>query len=161
MELERCRRDRRQLLDYILSSGLIKEIRTPSGPTTSHSNIDFDNLSADSVLESIRSGGVLDITKATKRGAEETTWPIMIHSQLGHSYFLLSDPESAGSPPRGTPPPIGANHAKIQNSLVGRRATVSEDDHGVKHTYTSPTSSKSVKNISIPSLGLPAIKTGF
>lgn len=55
--LQRYRHDRRKLLDFILSSGLIKEIRTSSsGSTTSVSNINFDVLSADYVLHCIQSG---------------------------------------------------------------------------------------------------------
>ena len=54
--LERYRLDRRKLLEFLLSSGLVKELRTPSGPTTSLSPFDFDNLSADYVLDRLVSG---------------------------------------------------------------------------------------------------------
>ncbi len=50
------RRDRRNLLEFLFSSGLIKELRTPAGPITALSDLDFDNLSADYVLHSIKSG---------------------------------------------------------------------------------------------------------
>lgn len=53
--LERYRRDRRQLIEFLLSSGsgLIKELRPPSG---SLSNIDFDTLSADYIIHCLKSG---------------------------------------------------------------------------------------------------------
>lgn len=54
--LERYRRDRRQLIQFLLSSGLIKEIRTSFGPVTSLSNIDYDSLSADYILHCVKSG---------------------------------------------------------------------------------------------------------
>lgn len=54
--LRRYRSDRRKLLEFLLSSGLVKEIITPAGPTTSFSNIEFDFLSADYVIECIQSG---------------------------------------------------------------------------------------------------------
>lgn len=55
--LRRYRSDRRKLLEFLLSSGLIKEITTPEGPTTTaFSNIEFDSLSTDYVIECIRTG---------------------------------------------------------------------------------------------------------
>lgn len=47
--LRRYRDDRRKLLEFLLSSGLIKQISTPA-------EIEFDHLSADYVLECIHSG---------------------------------------------------------------------------------------------------------
>lgn len=54
--LRKYRDDRRRLLEFLLSSGLIKEIRTPAGPTTSFSSINFDSISVDYVIECINSG---------------------------------------------------------------------------------------------------------
>ncbi|KAA8522362.1 hypothetical protein F0562_013277 [Nyssa sinensis] len=170
--LQRYCRDRRNLLDFILSSGLIKEVRSPSGPITSMSDIDFDVLSTDYVLQCIQSDGVLDISKATKRYHDESAFPVTIHSQLGDTYFLLSDPTSAGSPPRREPPPIEVNRAKnfascpagVLDPLVGRKTqnvVVFGDEYGVKYTNSPPTISKPGKNLTIPSLGLPSLTTGL
>ncbi|KAJ0559124.1 hypothetical protein HanHA300_Chr06g0196891 [Helianthus annuus] len=49
--LHRYRHDRRKLLDFILSSGLIR--------SSSTSDIDFDSISADYVIECIQSGGLI------------------------------------------------------------------------------------------------------
>jgi len=58
--LEHYRRDRNKLLEFILTSpNLIKQVRTPSGPASSLSDINLDTLSADYVLSCINSGGYL------------------------------------------------------------------------------------------------------
>lgn len=62
--LQRYRNDRRNLLEFLLSCGLIKEIRTPSGPTLSLSNINLDVISADYVLECVQSGKFFCILKS-------------------------------------------------------------------------------------------------
>ncbi|GMP28625.1 hypothetical protein CsSME_00004091 [Camellia sinensis var. sinensis] len=54
--LQRYRSDRRQLLSFILSSGLIRELRSPTGPTSSVSDSDLELLSADYVLQCAQSG---------------------------------------------------------------------------------------------------------
>ncbi|KAG4206553.1 hypothetical protein ERO13_A03G018300v2 [Gossypium hirsutum] len=46
------------------------------------------------------SGGIVDVSEASKKYHAESAHPIMIHSKLGDSYFLTSDPDIAGSPPR-------------------------------------------------------------
>ncbi|CAH1439629.1 unnamed protein product [Lactuca virosa] len=53
--LQRYRRDRRKLLNFIVSSELITDIRKFPG-----SVIDFDVISADYVLECIKSGEYKD-----------------------------------------------------------------------------------------------------
>lgn len=57
----RC--DRRKLLEFLLSSGLIKELRTPSGPTPTNSlsNLDFDSISADYIIHCVESGIVITL----------------------------------------------------------------------------------------------------
>ncbi|GMP83849.1 hypothetical protein ACSBR2_035717 [Camellia fascicularis] len=54
--LQRNHSDRRQLLSFILSSGLIKELRSPTGATSSVSDSDLELLSADYVLQCAQSG---------------------------------------------------------------------------------------------------------
>ncbi|XP_059645069.1 protein unc-13 homolog isoform X2 [Cornus florida] len=159
--LQGYRRDRRKLLEFILSSGLITEIRTPSGLTTSISHIDIDLLSADYVLQCIQS--VLDISEATKKYYDESAYPVMIHSQLGDSYFLLSDPKSAGSPPRHVPPRIEVNHASDHASTPSSRVGQRTRDTSVSGdgAVTAATASKPMENITVPSLGLPSLSTGL
>ncbi|KAI3727581.1 hypothetical protein L6452_16197 [Arctium lappa] len=162
--LQRYRNDRRNLLDFILSSGLITDVPTSS------SGSDFDAISADYVLECIQSGGgVFDVSKATTKHTDESMFPTMIHSQSGDSFFLLSAPDSAGSPPRRVPPSVETNRAHHDRpqvsippvSFTGSEATVSGYDCGVNHSYTVPSSSNYAKKTDIPSLGLPALRTGL
>ncbi|CAL5360013.1 hypothetical protein CsSME_00050374 [Camellia sinensis var. sinensis] len=163
--LQRYRSDRRQLLSFILSSGLIREVRSPTGPTSSVSDSDLELLSADYVLQCAQSGEVLDISKATKKYYDESSYPVMIHSQLGNSYFLISDPESAGSPPRRVPPLFEVNHtsshashpSNLLNPLVDRNVAES----GVKYASTTETPSKPVKTVTVPPFGLPSLNTGL
>lgn len=58
--LQRFRHDRRKLLEFLFSSGLVKELRTSSGTTTNYfhslSRSDFDTLSVDYVLHCLNSG---------------------------------------------------------------------------------------------------------
>ncbi|XP_031251761.1 protein unc-13 homolog [Pistacia vera] len=166
--LERYRRDRRQLIEFLLSSGLIKELRTSSGSATSLSNIDFDSLSADYILHCVKSGGVVNVSEATKKYVDESAYPVLINSQLGDSYFLISDPDSAGSPPRRVPPPIsvkrGGNSVSRLSSLkdptIAENVATPRNDYGLnKATPAAPMMPTVVSGI--PPLGLPSLKTGL
>ncbi|XP_071702005.1 protein unc-13 homolog isoform X2 [Rutidosis leptorrhynchoides] len=150
--LRRYRKDRRNLLDFIISSGLITDIR-------SSSDIDFDSISADYVLQCVQSGGgVLDVSRATMKHTDESIFPTMIQSKSGDSFFLLSEPDSAGSPPGRAPPPVKTNHIHRDN---GSEATVSGHDFVMNHSYSVPSSSKSTKKMDLPSIGLPSLRTGL
>ncbi|KAL6986195.1 hypothetical protein U1Q18_019563 [Sarracenia purpurea var. burkii] len=161
--LQRYRRDRRQLLSFILSSGLMKVVRSSSGPTTSISDADIDVLSADYVLECIQSGGVLDISKSTQKYHDEFSYPVMIQSQLGNSYFFVSQPETAGSPPRRMPPSIevASRPPSLLDPLVDQNNAVSGVEYVVKYAVTAARPSKPVKNATVPPLGLPSLSTGL
>ncbi|KAH9777756.1 DNA topoisomerase 4 subunit B [Citrus sinensis] len=165
--LERYRRDRRQLIEFLLSSGLIKVLRTPSGPTTSLSNADFDSLSADYIIHCVKSGGVVDVSEASKKYLDESTYPTMVHSQIGDSYFLSSDPDLSGSPPRRVPPPIyvkqTANHAPCSSSFRdpanAENLATSRNDYGLKYKASPTSPMRPAEDSGIPPLGLPSLKT--
>ncbi|KAH9721802.1 DNA topoisomerase 4 subunit B [Citrus sinensis] len=179
--LERYRRDRRQLIEFLLSSGLIKELRTPSGPTTSLPNADFDSLSADYIIHCVKSGGVVDVSEASKKYLDESTYPTMqkidrfevycwvrnVHSQIGDSYFLSSDPDLSGSPPRRVPPPIyvkqTANHAPCSSSFRdpanAENLSTSRNDYGLKYKASPTSPMRPAGDSGIPPLGLPSLKT--
>lgn len=168
--LELYRTDRRKLLEFLLSSGLIKEIRTASGSSTASylSNINLDYISADYVLQSIRSGGVLDIGLATKKYYEESAQPMMMHLQKGENYFLLTDPKSVGSPPRRVPPPILADCAdncrshssNVSNHWTYTEVSASVVENGVQSDITSLPSDP-VNSPDTLQLGLPYLRTGL
>ncbi|KAH7511404.1 hypothetical protein FEM48_ZijujUnG0016700 [Ziziphus jujuba var. spinosa] len=113
--------------------------------------------------------GVVDISEARKKYMHESTEPLMIHSQLGNSYFLVSDPDLSGSPPQRAPPPIdvkqtinqvSSSSEQMDSLYVENTATV-EDNYGLKYRATTATRSKPVENVKIPSLGLPNLHTGL
>ncbi|RVW16375.1 hypothetical protein CK203_067826 [Vitis vinifera] len=143
--LQRYRRDRRKLLDFILSSASIHQIPTSSAPTANVSDSDLDVVSADYVLGCLKSGGVVDISEATKRYYEESARPVMIHSQLGDSYFLSSDPDLAESPPRRLPPRIHVNQSTNHSSSSSENVAMSRDGHDLKYTTTTSTPFKPVE----------------
>ncbi|XP_052307936.1 protein unc-13 homolog isoform X5 [Populus trichocarpa] len=171
--LHHYRRDRRKLLEFLLSSGLIKEPRTPSGPTNSLSNLDFDSLSADYIIHCVKSaGGVVDVTEATNKYSDESAYPVtlQIHSQTRSSYFVVSEPESAGSPPRRAPPPLYAKQVADTSCLSSQmdrvhveKATTSGDDSGPGYEPATNAPTRPLENseFPIPSLGLPSLKTGL
>ncbi|KAI5601528.1 hypothetical protein BDE02_01G097700 [Populus trichocarpa] len=170
--LHHYRRDRRKLLEFLLSSALIKELRTPSGPTNSLSNLDFDSLSADYIIHCVKSGGVVDVTEATNKYSDESAYPVtlQIHSQTRSSYFVVSEPESAGSPPRRAPPPLYAKQVADTSCLSSQmdrvhveKATTSGDDSGPGYEPATNAPTRPLENseFPIPSLGLPSLKTGL
>ncbi|KAL6556752.1 hypothetical protein OROHE_006628 [Orobanche hederae] len=164
--MRRYRSDRRKLLEFLLSSSLIKGIKTPVGPTVSSSSINFDSISADYVLECIQSGRVLDVSEATKRYDDESSHPKMSRLKSGDCFYLHSDPESAGSPPRHSPPTISTN----QGDFVQLKSQGSEYPAGYKSLGSIPEAKincqskedediNPLHNISVLSVGLPTLKT--
>ncbi|KAL3331289.1 hypothetical protein AABB24_034886 [Solanum stoloniferum] len=161
--LQRYRNDRRNLLEFLLSCGLIKEIRTPSGPTLSLSNINLDVISADYVLECVQSGGVLDVSLAAKKYHDERRHPKTMQLHTGDAYFLVTDPESAGSHPQRVPPSIMKNHSNNNGSCHSDLTDFSPygDDYVVNSKTAGTSGSVTIKQADLPSIGIPALKTGL
>ncbi|KAL1834842.1 hypothetical protein ACET3Z_004493 [Daucus carota] len=163
--LQRYRRDRRKLIKFLLSpaAGFVKELRNSSN---SISSVDYDTLSADYILHCIQSNGILDISEATRKFTEEAQYPITMDSELGDTYFLVSDPESAGSPPHRAPPPIVGNHSSsndlhpsdLHDSLIAQKISV--PSHESKDKYAANKQKWKPVN-RVLSLGLPALHTGL
>ncbi|KAL9177741.1 hypothetical protein ABFS82_01G078500 [Erythranthe guttata] len=153
--LRRCRSDRRKLLEFLLSSGLIKEITTPAGRTASFSNIDFDSISTDYVLECIQSGGVVDVSQAMNRYYKESKHPIVKHLKSRDIFYLHSDPDSAGSPPRRVPPPITRSQRASEQSPLSSQETRNRCE------ATKAPDVNSLHNACFLSVGLPILKTGL
>lgn len=161
--LQRYRNDRRKLLEFLLSCGLIKEIRTPSGPTFSLSNINLDVISADYVLECVQSGGVLDVSLAAKKYHDERRLPKIMQLHTGDTYFLVTDPESAGSHPQRVPPSIMKNHSNNNGSCHSdlTDSFLYCDDYGVNSKTAGTAGSFAINQADVPSIGIPALKTGL
>nr|VDD31001.1 unnamed protein product [Brassica oleracea] len=157
--LERYRNDRRKLMEFLMSSGLVKELRSHSGSSSaSLSPADLDALSADYVLDCVKSGGVVDVSKATKKYNFESSYPVTIHSESRDSYFLVSSPDAAGSPPRRSPP----QPVNIENSSNNGHVDSSNTPSPIDYTFNEETPDiKPMKPIKIIPLGLPPLRTGL
>ncbi|KAL0329748.1 UNVERIFIED_CONTAM: protein unc-13 [Sesamum radiatum] len=161
--LRRYRSDRRKLLEFLMSSGLIGKITTPAGPITSFSNIDFDAISIDYVLEMFSPKRVNIDNFLMIQVDNLCRWfKLHRHLQSGDVFYLHSDPRSAGSPPHRVPPSIITH----QREFVESRNSQWSNPAGER----SPLSSKQVTaapdinglhNASILSVGLPTLKTGL
>ncbi|KAG2681254.1 hypothetical protein I3760_11G135700 [Carya illinoinensis] len=160
--LQRYRGERRKLLEFLLSSGLIKELRTSAGPIAALSDVDLDNISVDYVLHCIKSGGVVDVSEATEKFFDESSNPVMIHSQFGNSYFLLSDPDLSGSPPRRVPPPTDVTRTANHVTFSSRLDPVIVEDIAASGEEFSPKHGEATcKNEKFPPLGLPCLNAGL
>ncbi|CAH2071252.1 unnamed protein product [Thlaspi arvense] len=158
--LQRYRSDRRKLLEFLVSSGLVTELRSPSG---SLSPADLDALSADYVLDCVKSGGVVDVLKGTEKFNFESSYPVTIHSESRDSYFLVSSPDVAGSPPRRMPPqPVNigdsSNNVPDMSCHIDSSNTPSRENYIVKEETPDI---KPMKPIKIIPLGLPPLRTGL
>lgn len=93
---------------------------------------------------------------------------MQIHSQLGNSYFLHSDPDLSGSPPRRAPPPVGVKQVINQASCSSEETDplnvdnteTAGGDYGFSYRATTVPHSKPVEQVKIPPLGLPDLHTG-
>ncbi|XP_061997215.1 protein unc-13 homolog [Rosa rugosa] len=103
--LQRFRRDRRILLDFILAGSLIKKVIMPPGAVTLD-DVDLDQVSVDYVLNCARKGGMLELSEAIRDYHDHTGLPQMNNSGSTGEYFLVTNPESYGSPPKRAPPPV-------------------------------------------------------
>ncbi|KAM6582863.1 hypothetical protein CsatB_009865 [Cannabis sativa] len=103
--LQRYRRDRRVLLDFLLSGSLIKKVVMPPGAVTLD-DVDLDQVSVDYVLTCARKGGMLDLSEAIRDYYDHIGLPQMNNTSSAGEFFLVTDPEFSGSPPRRAPPSV-------------------------------------------------------
>lgn len=101
--LQRYRRDRRVLLDFILSGSLIKKVVMPPG-AVSLDDVDLDQVSVDHVLNCAKKGEMLELSEAIRDYHDGTLFPSMNNAGSTDEFFLVTHPESSGSPPRRLPP---------------------------------------------------------
>ncbi|XP_042446950.1 protein unc-13 homolog [Zingiber officinale] len=102
--LQRYRRDRRVLLSYILSGSLIKKVVLPPG-AISLDDIDIDQVSVDYVLSCTKKGETLDLSEAIRLYHDSLDYPATSSAGPEKDFFLVTNPESSGSPPSRAPPP--------------------------------------------------------
>jgi hypothetical protein len=156
--LEVYRRDRRQLLGFLLSAG---------GRAVDLSRVDIDAVSTDYALECIASGAQFVASEATRRYFDERRYPIMIGSPSGNSYFLLTRPEPSDSPPNEAAPGIGSQttaHESLdstgqQNDFLESAVNISGTDYGAEDVSLVDISPQQVEKVVDLSLGLPRLTT--
>ncbi|KAJ8431042.1 hypothetical protein Cgig2_022984 [Carnegiea gigantea] len=107
--LQRCRRDRRVLLKFVLSGGLIKNLVLPSG-AVSLDDVDLDQVSVDYVLNCVEKGEIVDLSEAIKDYHDDSIKDYHDDSNfpIGSTtnFSLVTNPGTSGSPPRRAPPPV-------------------------------------------------------
>ncbi|CAH9091799.1 unnamed protein product [Cuscuta europaea] len=101
--VQRYRRDRRVLLNFILSGSLLKKVVMPPG-AVSLDDVDLDQVSVDYVLNCIKKGGMLELAEAIRDYHDSTLFPNMNNAGSSSEFFFATNPELSGSPPRRTPP---------------------------------------------------------
>ncbi|OAY73313.1 hypothetical protein ACMD2_09991 [Ananas comosus] len=165
--LERYRRDRRNLLEFLLSEGLI---RAPLRTSIDLAGLDLDSISADYVLDCLESGEEFDPSEATRRYFDGLKYPIMLNSSSTNSYYFVSEPEISGSPPRRAAPRLSSGMKITTNgtssqvakhdNLIGRDVGISGESR-TKGVATADEPSRLLEDKDILSLGLPGLSTGI
>ncbi|KAF3788517.1 hypothetical protein EJ110_NYTH20046 [Nymphaea thermarum] len=89
--VERLRSDRRKLIEFIISSNVIKAVDFPTG-TSGVEDVDLDAISADYMLECAVNGKVLDISEAARMRYNEMNLPIMLSKSTSQLTLLLLQP---------------------------------------------------------------------
>lgn len=105
--LQRYRRDRRILLDFILSGTLIKKVVMPPGAVTLD-DVDLDQVSIDYILNCAKKGAMLELSEAIRDYHDHTAFPPMNTTGSVGEFYLVTNVESSGSPPKRAPPLLPA-----------------------------------------------------
>lgn len=114
--LQRYRRDRHILLNYILSGSLIKKVVLPPG-AISLDDVDIDQVSVDYVLNCTKKGETLDLSEAIRLYHDSLDYPATSNIGPEKEFFLVTNPESSGSPPSRAPPsiPVATSSCIVSN----------------------------------------------
>lgn len=113
--MQQYRRDRRALLDFMLSGSLLNKVIMPPG-AVKLDDVDFARVSVDYVLGCIKQGGMVDLSKAI-RDYHDTGVLQKNNAGSAGEFHLITDPESSGSPPKRAPPPVPVSTASRSKSF--------------------------------------------
>ncbi|KAL6880080.1 hypothetical protein ACP4OV_011645 [Aristida adscensionis] len=105
--LQRYRRDRQVLLNYILSGNLVKKVVMPPG-AISLDDVDIDQVSVDYVLNCAKKGEPLDLGDAIRLFHDSLDYPYVNNTGAVEEFYLLTKPEYSGPAPTREPPPVPA-----------------------------------------------------
>ncbi|XP_058079105.1 protein unc-13 homolog [Magnolia sinica] len=172
--VQRYRRDRRVLLNFILSGSLIKKVVMPPG-AISLDDVDLDQVSIDHVLNCAKKGEMLELSEAIRDYHDSLDFPPTNHTRSVDEFFLVTNPESSGSPPTRTPPPVTVFQPPIVTSLSKSQslqsAQVQElsvddiddftDEDDEEEVESHMVSRHRPNNANDPVLGLPSFATGL
>ncbi|KAI0531427.1 hypothetical protein KFK09_000982 [Dendrobium nobile] len=172
--LQRYRRDRHVLLNFILSGSLIKKVVLPPG-AVSLEDVDIDQVSVDYAINCVRKGEVLDLAEAIRLYHDSLDFPSTSNLGSMEEFFLITKPESSGSAPSRAPPsipvpispPILNNLAKSESFhsqheeeelTVDDIDDFEDDDDDIDNAISSRRQSKDFSDLM---LGLPSFSTGM
>ncbi|PWA87525.1 hypothetical protein CTI12_AA129120 [Artemisia annua] len=132
----RYRRDRKILLNYLLSGTLIKKVVMPPG-AVSLDDVDLDQVSVDFVLNSVK-------------------------KETEGEFFLATNPESSGSPPRRAPPvvPFEVPSRITQDIPPNPFDEAEEDEPEPDELTTRRYSRRTINDTADLVVGLPSFATG-
>uniref|UniRef100_A0A1D1XJB6 Envelope glycoprotein n=1 Tax=Anthurium amnicola TaxID=1678845 RepID=A0A1D1XJB6_9ARAE len=114
--LQRYRRDRRLLLNFILSGNLIKKVSMPPG-AVSLDDVDLDQVSIDYVLNCVKKGEMLDLSEAIRVHYDSLDYPSTDNTGSIQEFFLTTAPESSGPAPSRAPPAVPFVRPQILTGL--------------------------------------------
>eukprot|EP00897_Mesotaenium_endlicherianum_P006870 jgi/Mesen1/6210/ME000320S05408 len=123
--LQRYRRDRSELLSYLLSSSLLKKVAMPPG-AVSLEDLDMDVVSVDHVLQCCRKGLPLDLAAAVKQYHAESNLPLL-SQERADLFYLLTHPDNSGPPP-GRLPPAPASALPLSATMATATATATASE---------------------------------
>lgn len=111
--LQRYRRDRRLLLEYLCEASSLKKVVMPLGAVTL-ADVDLDNVSVNYVLEACKSRGTLDLTEAVKQHFKELSTAPSFGAGDSEIFLLATNPKHSGGPPsRPAPDKPGPSYAHL------------------------------------------------
>eukprot|EP00850_Spirogloea_muscicola_P012569 SM000082S22811 [mRNA] locus=s82:26155:33864:- [translate_table: standard] len=119
---QQFRRDRRELLSFLLSASVLKKVVMPPGAVALE-DVDLDQVSVDHVLDCAKKGAALDLAQAIKRYHEDLRAPPRAGQGLSEVFFLVTAPELSGDPPRRAPPPNEVDETPPQSFKSFSRAS--------------------------------------
>ncbi|XP_019413254.1 PREDICTED: uncharacterized protein LOC109325381 isoform X1 [Lupinus angustifolius] len=103
--LQRFRRDRRVLLDFILSGSLIEKVVMPPGAVTLD-DVNLDEVSVDYVLNCAKKSKMVELSEAIKDYHDHTVLSQMSDTSPVGEFYLVTDSEPSCSPPKRAPTPV-------------------------------------------------------
>ncbi|XP_072998980.1 protein unc-13 homolog isoform X2 [Typha latifolia] len=177
--LQRYRRDRHVLLNFILSGSLIKKVVMPPG-AVSLDDVDIDQVSIDYVLNCAKKGETLDLSEAIRLYHDSLDYPSMNNTGSTEEFFLVTKPESSGSPPVRAPPqvpvrmpsPVPMLSSPVMTSLSKSQSLHSPDDQELtvddiedfdddEEVDSLRVSRRQINDVSDLSLLVPPFETGI